>query len=677
MKIAQRGMRRHFLKATSVASLFVVAVVVAITAVPQSASASIFDDWLGNGDVSEGFFHNAGAWDMQAKNRISCGYTRGCPVLPNGDYTDNAIPDYRNGNNSIAQSVANAKALIATLKAYHTSNNGWSQAGSSFIVNTMLGYTSDSPNKVLNVTDAMWAEVELRLVDRANKGKINWNINFSSNGNDTYSKILKYQDGSTHWDIVYNGQSTTRNGLIVYNDNNTPAYKLWYLCANPVGSMSGLPLASYDLTPAITGTPPTSEGSTNVSVTPSVNNAGPSPSTGTEWQVTNFVLDPGEAVPGAADNASLPVAHYGNGAQVISSGTSDFPVTVVNLPLAPQFIGEYPPGTRICFALSIKGYALRVTNWRHGIPFCVLIAKQPKIQVLGSDLIVGKTGSSTVTTLTTTKVIGGTSRTFGSWGEYAATASGIITGFGSGAGYSGGSLSTAFCDASLLTFTSAGGSTCSDSTSKGGYVTSALLPAISERIVTSSSLTSQTVNLQTIPEGAYSGSNDIVVGKGGPAADPMVVAMGKWVVIKAPTATVRITNNISYANGTISELSDIPQVVIIADRILIDPGVTEVDSWLIASGTTGSINTCASVSDPTVSGQLNANTCTNRLTVNGPVAARHLYLYRTAGSGSGMATGDPAEVFNLRPDAYLWATSYTASSGRLQTVYSKELPPRF
>jgi len=52
-------------------------------------------------------------------------------------------------------------------------------------------------------------------------------------------------------------------------------------------------------------------------------------------------------------------------------------------------------------------------------------------------------------------------------------------------------------------------------------------------------------------------------------------------------------------------------------------------------------------------------------------------LQRTFGSGSGAATGNPAEVFNLRPDAYLWGVFQAAGSGRLQTVYETELPPRY
>ena len=62
---------------------------------------------------------------------------------------------------------------------------------------------------------------------------------------------------------------------------------------------------------------------------------------------------------------------------------------------------------------------------------------------------------------------------------------------------------------------------------------------------------------------------------------------------------------------------------------------------------------------------------------NGPVIANHLIMRRTAGSDPGAASGAPAEAFNLRPDAYIWATNYNQNSGRLSTVATQELPPRF
>jgi hypothetical protein len=197
-------------------------------------------------------------------------------------------------------------------------------------------------------------------------------------------------------------------------------------------------------------------------------------------------------------------------------------------------------------------------------------------------------------------------------------------------------------------------------------------PDVSARLLATTSLgANPSVDISDKANGSYSATGTVTLAK----SDP--IAKGHWVVINAPKATVRITNDITYTNAALSSLTDIPQVVIIADRINIDAGVTRVDAWLIATGTSGTISTCTEVGDPNQAGQLNANKCNLPLIVNGPVMARHLLLFRTAGAGTGVAAGDPSEVFNLRPDAYLWATGLIAGAGRLQTVSTKELPPRF
>ncbi|HEU4715637.1 MAG TPA: hypothetical protein VFS14_02290, partial [Candidatus Saccharimonadales bacterium] len=110
-------------------------------------------------------------------------------------------------------------------------------------------------------------------------------------------------------------------------------------------------------------------------------------------------------------------------------------------------------------------------------------------------------------------------------------------------------------------------------------------------------------------------------------------------------------------------------VVIIANNINIHGNVRQIDAWLVASGT---INTCNDFT-----GNLTSNKCNQPLAVNGPVVTNRLVLNRTAGSGTGAQSGDPAERFNLRPDAFLWAQLQASGNDKAQTVYSTELPPRF
>ncbi len=436
--------------------------------------------------------------------------------------------------------------------------------------------------------------------------------------------------------------------------------------------------SDFSLTPTISVNPTISESGGTATAISTVTNGGTTASSSVNWQVTTFTLNPSDAIPAAGTSTSgvTPESYYGHGATKASSGTGVFQKNVTSpnpIPNLNQTIGDYPVGTKLCYALSVQPYNQNTTDWKHSLPSCITIAKRPKVHILGGDLIVGTGTTSNIVTSTLTKTVSGKLLTFGSWGEYGAIASGTITSFGSGAGYAGGQASGAVCDASLLTFTNAGsGPSCTVSTPKGGYANASLLPDISSRLIATKDLGSNpTVNLASAITGSYSATGNVTVNGG-------TIGAGKWIVINAPTATVTIKSNIIYDPAAVlHSIADIPQVVIIANTINIDGGVTQADTWLIATGAAGNLNTCTQVTNPTIAGQLNAGICNQALTVNGPVVARHLYLYRTAGAGSGAASGDPSEVFNLRPDAYLWATNYSISSGRLQTVTTKELPPRF
>jgi hypothetical protein len=48
------------------------------------------------------------------------------------------------------------------------------------------------------------------------------------------------------------------------------------------------------------------------------------------------------------------------------------------------------------------------------------------------------------------------------------------------------------------------------------------------------------------------------------------------------------------------------------------------------------------------------------------------------GSNNGRdTTGDPAEVFNLRGDAFLWALNQARSEAQVRTRHTMEMAPRF
>ncbi len=292
---------------------------------------------------------------------------------------------------------------------------------------------------------------------------------------------------------------------------------------------------------------------------------------------------------------------------------------------------------------------------------------RPKVQVLGGDLRVGGGGPATGKVSTSVTVTG--ERAYGSWAEYGIVASGEVTGMGSGSGYAGGlpvGSVLNHCTVSLLTFTNAAGPTgCSIAGRRGNYAFTRTDPDLSLRFrSTTPALPGGTLDLSTVASGTYDVTGDIQVRASAP------IGRGHWVVIKVPTSTVTISSDLRYTTDTLRSVSEIPQILIFAKNILVKDTVRNVDAWLYATDT---ISTCAHITAP--DGQLRVGICDRPLTVNGPVRTHRLLLYRT-GNASAPNPGAPAEIFNLRADAYLWLSNQPRPA-TLRTVSEKELPPRF
>lgn len=443
---------------------------------------------------------------------------------------------------------------------------------------------------------------------------------------------------------------------------------------------------NYSIDPKVTVDQEMVEAGADLTVRPSVT-YGPTGTRPTSWQLSKIVKLPGgAAVPGVKNNNTLPCNYYqGAGISCVTasfasggagSGTTTFAVNKSPYSFAVRtaaVVEDYPVGTMICYVLSVnaRSHAPGNTPWRHSEPDCAVVAKRPLVHVTGGDLIVGKGKTSDVVTGASRKTVNGQARTYGSWGEYAVAASGSITRMASGAGYSDGQPSNLFCSVSYLTVTNAGTNICSTTTPKGRYAVGAQLPAVETRFTQSTNMgANPVIDVSAQPAGTqvYRATGNVTL------RASSVVPAGHSVVIVAPTATVSIEDSIRYASGPYASASTIPQVVIIANTIRVRGTVERVDSWLIASGNEGVINTC---SDVTVANKLNALVCSTPLTINGPVAARSLLLYRTAGAGTDGQSDTAAETFNIRPDAYLWALNQDSQSGRLRTVSTEELPPRF
>jgi len=309
---------------------------------------------------------------------------------------------------------------------------------------------------------------------------------------------------------------------------------------------------------------------------------------------------------------------------------------------------------------------------------CVAIVKKPKIQVIGGDLNVGRAVGANPSA--TSSIMGSISRGtngtyYGSWSEYGITATGSVSNMSSGSNIASGSATNVTSALSSLTFANTGACI-------GCYSQGSGAPDVPSRFLVSSSTpaVSNVININgssPVLNGLYryTGAGTVRISATGQ------VPAGKQVIINAQDASVVIESNIQYTTGNLTSISNIPQVVIIARNITIAESVSRVDAWLVATGTgaQGFVNTCGRVTPgaPT-SATLNGSTCTTRLVVTGPVITNKLYLYRTAGAlGNNEGVGQPAEVFNLRADAYIWGSSYAPGTGRLPTVTTTEVPPRF
>ncbi|MDO4967253.1 MAG: hypothetical protein Q4E70_00585 [Candidatus Saccharibacteria bacterium] len=152
----------------------------------------------------------------------------------------------------------------------------------------------------------------------------------------------------------------------------------------------------------------------------------------------------------------------------------------------------------------------------------------------------------------------------------------------------------------------------------------------------------------------------------------------------------------------------LPQIIIFANNVYITQEVNRVDAWLIVPN--GTIDTCKGFS---IGNNLAARdakqrydsfggNCDKTLVVNGPVYASNIFLKRTAGNNHGFAPDDtttdvldrsigntgnstdankgsvaPAEIFNLRADAYIWAYHQAERYSEAVVTYTRELAPRY
>ena len=365
-------------------------------------------------------------------------------------------------------------------------------------------------------------------------------------------------------------------------------------------------------------------------------------------------------------------------------------------------------GDLVCRTMTIRHYnwdtrAGGDTHRRVAYPKCYRIAKKPSVHVWGNGVRVGSnsgvvaglpatqyTRSSIITAMSS---LADSGQLFGSWGEYGMTtpqngvirsaSAGGLSGVGVGAANASTSAEAARNNLSFANANIPGGG-------YGKWGTISAQPNIGGQFTSNVRNHAGNVSLSSMAPGVYNATAHVVKISG-------EVGAGKSIIIKS-AGTVIIDGNITYAPSRYHTSSDITQLVIVASNIIIRDNVTQVDAWLAATPSKdntqdGIVSTCEIDETPNLTAirargvnyanGLNANTCNRQLRINGPVLARELQLRRTFGSdrrGAGDIDGfnDPAEIINMRADAYLWAANYISNTtGNITTDYTVELPPRY
>lgn len=422
-----------------------------------------------------------------------------------------------------------------------------------------------------------------------------------------------------------------------------------------------------------------------VTFTPGVTKDNNTNSNTTSWKFCRLIVAPNETVPAAGSVCSSAKATV-----VESNNTYVFngagPFTIGNPANHAYTVpANTPYGAQICYALLVDSSTQEPSHPAEAVK-CVTVAKYPSVHILGGDV---KVGDSTFAALVNQNAsiqtgsfnVGG--RSYGSWAEYGlfAPANGKII------SSSGGMLSGANgADAATVNSVSQNGLTFANVTTYGYWAPAGLLTmptAIASAASANSGVATTQVDVGTNVSAA---SGEVrawnITAPGGTVNVRGTLPAGSGSVILLYNGTVNINGDIRLGDSTVRSLGNNSQIIIVARNITIDPSVSNVDAWLIATPSTsvsndGRISTCGAIqTDAYYTGLTLGGECdTTPLRITGTVVARELQLRRSfAGSGAG-SNAMAAETINLRPDAYMWGNT-NGGSVNIETSFVKELPPR-
>lgn len=316
--------------------------------------------------------------------------------------------------------------------------------------------------------------------------------------------------------------------------------------------------------------------------------------------------------------------------------------------------GNVPFGYYICYMTSVQNPTSQSdddSKWRHSDIKCAQSVAIPKLQVHGGDLRVASSSSCTAKSgFINTSMSRIDGRFYGSWSEFASFSQCSDTNFTTGAKLEGGQASVTPIDPyHELTFANDG--------SYGNYSTDYNIVRGVQPITDCPA---------SVPTGhRYNSFGDFKA-----AVDEGNVA-GSYCVGNSGS-DLNIDSNVVLKSDP-GGIKQIPQVILIGRNINIRDTVSRLDAWLLASN---DLNTCVNSSNNRNT-YLKSSVCNNQLVINGPVYTNKLYSDRTYGSRSGSTKSKAGEVFNLPASTSIWLYNQSKTSGAIDTVSLKELPPRY
>lgn len=600
--------------------------------------------------------------------RAECiGYFTGADVYgANGIDVDDVI---YNGGTSMS-GVTNADQFISFIKT-RVNQTGRDAIGAAFIVATMMGHNGSeygSTNAGLAAARSYipaW-EATVRYYDA--QGRVNWNqfINFNAPfQNSAHSKIIASDD------IFYMKQDDESQWTIVFTNPNGTKFEIKKNCANLVGTPNPLvPPPNYNLTPtigiAVNGSAPSSEVvqvGDSVRFTYNVNNSGAtSDSVGCTiyGQTRNGYYEeptnPESANVGPYTSPATGCPRTFPNNRTTQVVTETITITTANQTLCRSFFVN--PAT------SAGG--------ARGTQVCVVVAAKPYVRVRGGDVSAGNNmvSSNTCSPVANKGItswnLGSGNNYAGAGTQYAAYAMGQIREFATAQGTGGTTTPSGLAFSNQGTNAGAG--------LYGGSFGS--LPCIPDYYAMKPATTlplANNSNMGALTTGAYS-SNTGVTFAGGQ------VNSGQRTVVYV-TGDVYITGNITYAGNW--SYKNVPLFeLVVKGNIYVAAGVTRLDGAYIAQpngASGGSVYTCATSAAALPLNDSMYSTCNSKLTVNGLLSAKQIFLLRTNGTISQSSSSEAsAELFNYNPTLWIaqppiTTNANTGNTGEYDAITS--LPP--